>query len=371
MSRVLFVDQYGDIGGGQTVLLSLIRAAIKTGAKISVLAPGGGALQAAIQKEFSDTVAFIACEEPRLTHGRKGVGDLLSLLAYGWRFRTHLPLLHQQDVIWVNGLRHLPHLLRMSRKLSARFIYHVHIAHSALERMLLRRAAFARQTFRLVVNSRFVADNLGVADTHLSLIENALDLAFAGRVFIDRFQKAGTSTGAVIGTVRPEKGQDIAARAAAGILTLHVIGRDGDGAQDWIADLKRSAGSGIYFDGAVTDVPSRLDALNIQFNLVPSRWQEPFGLVAIEGMACSCLTIVSGTGGLEEIAEKTGALVAPDEASLAAMLSNLCARPPAELSSLARRQFEATQRHYAPARFETAVQELLHAAASAPSIHNL
>lgn len=369
MTRLLFVDQYGEIGGGQTVLISLLRATTGTCGAVSVLAPGGGGLEAAIRREFGDTVAFIPCEALRLTHGRKGLGDILTLLAYGRRFRKHLPLLQAQDVIWVNGLRHLPHFLRLSRQLSARMIYHVHLAHSRLERILLRHVAYARQTFRLVVNSRFVAGGLDVPDNKLVLIENALDSTFAGRPFIDRFQ--GTAwIAAVVGTVRPEKGQDIAMRAASHQMPLHIMGRDGDGATAWIARLRREAGPSVHFDGPVTDLPQRIDALNPQFSLVPSRWQEPFGLVAIESMACSCLTIVSGSGGLAEIAQKTGAIVAPDEAALAATLTDLRGRPAHALTALARQQFEATQQHYAPARFQTAVRKLV-ADASASSVHRL
>jgi glycosyltransferase involved in cell wall biosynthesis len=370
MTCLLFVDQYGEIGGGQTVLLSLLRAAIQTGATISVLAPGGGALEAAIHKEFGGAVTFYSCEEPQLTHGRKDFRDVLALLAYGRRFRRHLPLLRVQDVIWVNGLRHLPHLLLMSRAFRARMIYHVHLTHSRLERLLLRHASRARQTFRTVVNSRFVASGLAIPQKRLTLIENALEPAFANRPFIDRFTQHQPWTGVVIGTLRPEKGQDIAINATAGKITLHIVGRDGDGATSWIANLKRDAGASVQFDGPVIDGPGRLDAINPQFSLVPSRWQEPFGLVAIESMACSCVTIVSASGGLAEIAEKTGALVARDEATLAIMVSDLCARPPADLTAIARQQYEATQRHYAPARFKIAVRELITAAfaSSAPGL---
>ncbi len=37
-----------------------------------------------------------------------------------------------------------------------------------------------------------------------------------------------------------------------------------------------------------------------RFILVPSIWEEPFGLVALEGMACGCIPIVSEGGGLPE-----------------------------------------------------------------------
>jgi len=41
--------------------------------------------------------------------------------------------------------------------------------------------------------------------------------------------------------------------------------------------------------------------LNIhQIMVVPSRWQEPFGIVALEGIACGCVVIGSEGGGLKE-----------------------------------------------------------------------
>jgi glycogen synthase len=36
--------------------------------------------------------------------------------------------------------------------------------------------------------------------------------------------------------------------------------------------------------------------------VVPSRWQEPFGLVALEGVACGCRAIIAESGGLREAA---------------------------------------------------------------------
>jgi glycosyltransferase involved in cell wall biosynthesis len=37
-----------------------------------------------------------------------------------------------------------------------------------------------------------------------------------------------------------------------------------------------------------------------RFLLVPSRWEEPFGIVVLEGMACGCIPIVSDGGGLPD-----------------------------------------------------------------------
>jgi glycosyltransferase involved in cell wall biosynthesis len=43
-----------------------------------------------------------------------------------------------------------------------------------------------------------------------------------------------------------------------------------------------------------------------QIMLVPSRWQEPFGVVVLEGMACGCIPIVSDSGGLRDAVGNAG-----------------------------------------------------------------
>lgn len=43
-----------------------------------------------------------------------------------------------------------------------------------------------------------------------------------------------------------------------------------------------------------------------RFILVPSLWEEPFGLVALEGMACGCIPVVSDGGGLPEAVGNAG-----------------------------------------------------------------
>ncbi|MBP0903718.1 glycosyltransferase family 4 protein [Mariniflexile gromovii] len=45
-----------------------------------------------------------------------------------------------------------------------------------------------------------------------------------------------------------------------------------------------------------------------RYILVPSVWEEPFGLVALEGMACGCIPIVSDGGGLPEAIGEAGVI---------------------------------------------------------------
>ncbi len=42
--------------------------------------------------------------------------------------------------------------------------------------------------------------------------------------------------------------------------------------------------------------------------VVPSRWEEPFGIVALEGMACGCAPVVARSGGLPEAVGDAGVL---------------------------------------------------------------
>lgn len=47
--------------------------------------------------------------------------------------------------------------------------------------------------------------------------------------------------------------------------------------------------------------------------VVPSRWAEPFGLVALEAMACGAALVCSPHGGLPEVAGETAVYADPDE----------------------------------------------------------
>lgn len=59
-------------------------------------------------------------------------------------------------------------------------------------------------------------------------------------------------------------------------------------------------------------------------HVVPSRWDEPFGLVTLEGMACGLATVASSTGGTPEVLGDAGLLFERDSADeLAAHLHGL------------------------------------------------
>jgi glycosyltransferase involved in cell wall biosynthesis len=95
---------------------------------------------------------------------------------------------------------------------------------------------------------------------------------------------------------------------------------------------ERAAAAGI---AAQVEFPGPLqgEALARMLNrhrvlVVPSRWEEPFGIVALEGLACGCVTVVADSGALPEVIGSCGLTVPKnDPATLAQVLDRLLGDP--------------------------------------------
>lgn len=82
--------------------------------------------------------------------------------------------------------------------------------------------------------------------------------------------------------------------------------------------------------------PEVLDAMaRAAIVVVPSRWDEPFGLTALEAMACGAVLIATRRGGLPEVAGEAALYVDPDDPSGLAEAINRVARDPGLRASLA------------------------------------
>lgn len=65
-----------------------------------------------------------------------------------------------------------------------------------------------------------------------------------------------------------------------------------------------------------------------QIMVIPSRWAEPFGIVALEGIACGCVVVGSEQGGLKEAVGPCGVMFPNgNAAALAQVLADLLAHP--------------------------------------------
>ena len=102
-----------------------------------------------------------------------------------------------------------------------------------------------------------------------------------------------------------------------------------------------------------------IEEIGATINLVPSRRPESFGLSAIEGMACSCLTITSGVDGLADVGRETGAWTATSAGEWRNSLDRIQGSSADELREIARIQQERTSQRYAPARFARELLEIV------------
>ena len=141
------------------------------------------------------------------------------------------------------------------------------------------------------------------------------------------------------GRVVPEKGVDGFVAACARALpqlpgwTAEIIGADRFRADapdtPFVRRVRIAAlAAGVRMLG-YRDHPEVLAALSrASIAVVPSRWEEPFGLAALEAMACGTALVCSGRGGLPEVAGDAAMYVDPDDpAGFAKALVTLASDP--------------------------------------------
>jgi len=63
---------------------------------------------------------------------------------------------------------------------------------------------------------------------------------------------------------------------------------------------RQTEGLPITFAGILRDHALAAEIRRHRFIAIPSLWEEPFGIVAVEGIACGCVAIASQKGGLAE-----------------------------------------------------------------------
>lgn len=96
--------------------------------------------------------------------------------------------------------------------------------------------------------------------------------------------------------------------------------------------------------------------------VVPSRWEEPFGIVALEGLACGCVVAVANSGALPEVIGPCGPTVPKDDpAALAAELDRLISNP--DVLAAYRRHAPEHLTKYTKAAMFDACEAVIHEAA--------
>ncbi len=182
----------------------------------------------------------------------------------------------------------------------------------------------------------------------------------------------GRPTVVFAGRLVPEKGADVLVKAFAEVRSqlpeaeLIIVGQGPERTrlQQLIDDLSLSASVRLLGHLSRAQMEERFAAAWVQ--AVPSRWREPFGIVAAEAMMRGTAVVVTNSGGLAEIVQdgRTGILTPPNDVhalarSLLTVLSN---RALAESLGSSGREFalqNLTEDVFAD-RFLTIYEQLLH-----------
>ncbi len=150
-----------------------------------------------------------------------------------------------------------------------------------------------------------IAVSRAVAD-HLKLPAEVIGNPYQDQLF--RRDEANTRNLEVVylGRLVPDKGVDLLLEALVRLKALELRPRltiIGDGPE--LEKLRQEADR-LSLEAQVDFAGARRGAELVallnrhRVLVVPSRWQEPFGLVALEGIACGCVVVAAHTGGLPE-----------------------------------------------------------------------
>ena len=326
--KVLFIDQYAELGGAQLCLLDLLPAVVDAGWDAHVAIPGDGPLA---ERLASLDVALHSIPTTRLSAGQKSWRDVLN-------FTRHLPRLAaaiagivsrcDADLVYVNGPRVLPAAsLAVNRAVgkgiarqSPALLFHSHNhLRQRADRWIAARAI--RHCDATVVGCcRFSLEPLTrqVRPERSYVVYNGT----APPVSIERprLEKTGPTIG-VIGRLGHDKGQKEFLLAARRISRVRpdcrfLICGDvlfGDQQAIQYRDSLRTLAEGlpVEFLGWRRDVASVMSALDLL--VVPSIWEPGAPRVILESYASGVPVVAFPAGGIPEILHdgETGFLAQP------------------------------------------------------------
>jgi glycosyltransferase involved in cell wall biosynthesis len=304
--NILFIDQFGELGGGQQCLLDLIPAIAERGWRSFAAVPMAGELRKRLL-QMGVVVESISLGD--YTSGTKTAADFARFLVVSPMFVVQLRSMirrHRIDVIYVNGPRVLPAAAMAGRHLPLIFHAHNYLPPGPGRQLVRTALRVCRQPSPIAV-SQFVASYLGkFAD---AIVPNGVT------DFRSTSPKSQPPCVGLVGRIAPEKGQlDF-------VDAVRILPRDWDfliagtpilAAPSYAETVhQKAAGLPIQFVGWQDDLKrlySQLDLL-----AVSSAPGEGFGRVIIEAFSAEVPVIAYDSGGIGELIEDgiTGYLVRP------------------------------------------------------------
>jgi glycosyltransferase involved in cell wall biosynthesis len=368
--RILCLDQFAQLGGGQLCLLDLLPAFQRNGWEIRAMVPGEG--------EYAARLRASDChvEQLRLAHlsnGRKTFTDQFLYLASVVQMTGQLRKLLRgwpPDLLYVNGPRVLPAAAKVSREDQIPLLFHAH--HRIAEGSALRLVQTSLNASRasVIACCSYVASSLaprvprsrirviynGVSDYRQSPARRALPI-----------QRVG-----IVGRIDPEKGQLDFVRAARTVLRrfpqvrFHVVGSPQFSAGGyWGQVLKESEGLPVHFHGWRDDISRVLSSLDLL--VVSSPRSEATPRVILEGLSAGVPVLAYALGGIPEIVEdsRTGFLSAPTPEALASRMADVLETDLGAIDLLAQRARSTWQERFHIDRWRALVCDCVTGAALA------
>jgi glycosyltransferase involved in cell wall biosynthesis len=362
--KVLLLDQFSELGGGQRMLLETLTALRERDWSGLLGLPGDGEIvRRATALGFP--VERIDCGP--FASGAKSFADLL-------RFLPGLPLLAGQirslagranpDLVYVNGPRLLPAVALAG--LRPPVLFHSHTALSGPVRQLVG-LSLRRMNAHVAAVCRMVADcwRPFVSDARVSVIHNGV--AGPHRISPRSTATLGPPRIGCIGRIIREKGQREFLAAAALIhralpdARFIVYGAplfSDPAALRYEQEVRaEAAGLPVEFAGWTHDVYAALEELDVL--LVPSVWPEPNALVILEAFAAGVPVIAFRVGGIPEFLEdgRTG-LLCEDPAEMARLTVDLL-RDRQRLTAIADEGREEWHTRFTAQRYRTQIAETM------------
>jgi glycogen synthase len=311
-------------GGLARHVRKLSEELVQLGAEVHVLTRGGSRLQA---HELRHGVRVHRVDEPPFPHDLSAFVEWVAqmnedMCAVGIELigQHEFALVHSHDWLVAQAAQ------RLAQEAQRPWITTVHATEYGRHQGWIQRypqshihaieRAMVRDAERVIVCSRFmqshVAAVFGVPMRRIAVIPNGIDPADLEPAVDDltklraRFARPDERLVLLVGRLVYEKGFHVALEALARVVrqpgnVRFVVA--GSGMAE--TELKRQAarlglgGYGTFLGWVGDDMLHSLYRV-AQVAIVPSIY-EPFGLVALEAMACGCLCVVADTGGLREV----------------------------------------------------------------------
>jgi glycosyltransferase involved in cell wall biosynthesis len=373
----LFVDQFAEMGGGQRILLDVLRHLASHGHECAVALPYEGVIADIVRGEGHEVYFYPL---PAMTAGKKSLLDALRFFPASQKAGQALAGLAAEfgaQLLYVNGPRCLLGAVQAARKTDIPLIAMVHLIFQGKEKLLLN-YCFKQPEVKAVTFCSSYAE------------APFKDLGPKGMVVPNwvspRFQEAPPVPGAkrnfeleptqiavgVLGRISPNKGQRLFLEALTPLLSefsslrLLVAGGadfEASGEEEALHQMVAQAPCSyrVKFLGAVQNPAALLDALDIL--VVPSLWEEPFGLVAVEGMARGLPVVATKSGGLNEIVEHghTGFLVEKTAESVRHAVNALL-KDPIKCKEMGEAGRERVRKHFGAGRRLDTIREIVESA---------